>query len=182
MDLPEGNVTRRLQSITQSENKNKTGLLFRKANQSRGGGKKETDGRNEKVVSTHNLCPTTGEGKMNKVFVDGYLGRDPEIKETDIGNVGIFQVANHDNKNGKATWVPIVAFGNKVKTVIMNLKKGDRVVIEGRLRTRDSTAGRYTEVEVLYVLRADKTLTAKPDVIEEPEVDEAEDEDLDDLD
>jgi single-stranded DNA-binding protein len=95
---------------------------------------------------------------MNQVIVDGYLGQDPKERTTEIGGVVVLQLANHDRDPDKATWVPCVAFGPKTKLMMEQLHKGDRVLINGRLRVRETDSGnqRYMEVEVLYFYKIAK--------------------------
>ena len=83
-------------------------------------------------------------GTLNKVMLIGHLGRDPEIRKADSGNpVCHFRLATRNwrtaNGNGTeeaAEWHNIVAFGKLAELGVGRLKKGSRVYIEGRIRTR----------------------------------------------
>jgi single-strand DNA-binding protein len=83
-------------------------------------------------------------GSLNKVMLIGNLGRDPELKKADSGNpVCHFRMAttNWRSANGNGTentaeWHNIVAFGKLAELGSSRLRKGSRVFIEGRLRTR----------------------------------------------
>lgn len=100
---------------------------------------------------------------MNTVQILGNLTRDPEVRYTQSGKaVATFNVAasntyldsNNETKEQTA-FVNCVAWG-KLGECIGNLRKGNRVFVEGRLQTRsyETTDGqkRYvTEVVVNFV-------------------------------
>ena len=84
-------------------------------------------------------------GTINKTFILGNLGRDPEIHVTQSGTeIARFTVATSDrftDKNGekqeRTEWHRVVIFGNGLinKVVKPYLNKGSRVHIQGNLRT-----------------------------------------------
>jgi len=78
---------------------------------------------------------------INKVFLLGNLGSDPQVKFTKNGvMMVIFRVATNEfiRKNGtyeKVTdWHTVRVFG-KLAEFCSKLKKGDRVFIEGKLKS-----------------------------------------------
>jgi single-strand DNA-binding protein len=78
---------------------------------------------------------------INKVFLLGNLGSDPQVKFTKDGvMMVIFRVATNEfiRKNGtyeKVTdWHTVRVFG-KLAEFCSKLKKGDRVFIEGKLKS-----------------------------------------------
>lgn len=81
---------------------------------------------------------------INKVFLIGRLGADPEIRYTPSGaEVASFRIAtseNWTNKSGekeeRTEWHRIVAWRGLAKICGEYLSKGKLVYIEGRLRTR----------------------------------------------
>ncbi len=80
---------------------------------------------------------------INKVFLIGRLGADPEIRYTLDGKpVAVFRIATNEViiKNGEkevlTEWHRIVAFGRLAEICGEYLNKGARVYVEGRLRTR----------------------------------------------
>lgn len=82
---------------------------------------------------------------LNKVFLQGRLGRDPEIRNTQSGEkIANFSVATGERWKDKNTgeqkerteWHNIVVFGPLAGTVEQYLRKGARCIIEGVLRTR----------------------------------------------
>lgn len=82
-------------------------------------------------------------GSLNKVFLVGNLGRDPEARETKGGTkVASFslctteRVKQADNTYAdKPEWHNCVAFGKTADVVLGYLAKGSRVHIEGKLQT-----------------------------------------------
>ena len=81
---------------------------------------------------------------VNKVFLIGRLGADPEIRYTPSGaEVATFRMATSEswtNKSGekeeRTEWHRIVAWRGLAKVCGEYLSKGKLVYIEGRLRTR----------------------------------------------
>ncbi|MEK9176959.1 MAG: single-stranded DNA-binding protein, partial [Patescibacteria group bacterium] len=81
---------------------------------------------------------------LNKVFVAGNLTRDPELKALPSGaNVGSFGVATNRvwrDQNGEkkeaTEFHNIVVFGRQADTCAQYLKKGQQVLVEGRIQTR----------------------------------------------
>ena len=84
---------------------------------------------------------------MNRATLLGHAGRDPEIRDLKKGGkAAVFTLAttekwtNAEGRPGKATeWHRIVVYGPTVKAVEAMLKKGDRVMVEGRIATRAFT-------------------------------------------
>lgn len=83
---------------------------------------------------------------INKVMLLGNLGRDPEIKTLEGGvMVASFPLAttesykdkNSDEKKEQTEWHNIVMWRNTAESAQKSeLRKGDRVFIEGKIRTR----------------------------------------------
>ena len=79
----------------------------------------------------------------NKVQLIGNLGKDPEIRYTPEGKqLAKFSMAinrSYKNKEGETIddtqWFNIEAWTGLAKIIEEYLKKGDRVYIEGRLKT-----------------------------------------------
>ena len=89
---------------------------------------------------------------LNKTFLFGNLTRDPEMKSLPNGNkVTTFSLATNrvykDASGAKQEQVEfhnIVVFGRQAETSAQYLKKGQGVLIEGRIQTRswdDKTTG-----------------------------------------
>jgi single-strand DNA-binding protein len=81
---------------------------------------------------------------INKVILIGNLGRDPEMRQTQTGgavaNISLATSEAWKDKDGQqqeqTEWHRIVFFGRLAEIAGEYLKKGAKVYIEGRLRTR----------------------------------------------
>lgn len=81
---------------------------------------------------------------MNKVYLKGNLGNDPEIKELMGGSIlAKIRVATNEtytNKEGNnisnTQWHSVVAWGEVAKEVKEKLKKGSYISLEGKLAHR----------------------------------------------
>ena len=88
-------------------------------------------------------------GSLNKVFLIGRLGNDPEIKQMSNGkNVARLRLATSDTwkdkntgeKKEKTEWHRIVIFNEGLVNVVQQyLKKGAQVYIEGQIQTTKYT-------------------------------------------
>lgn len=97
---------------------------------------------------------------INKVILIGNLGKDPEIQFLE-GNIAVakFSLATSDNfkdKEGKVftqtEWHNIVVWRGLAEMAQKYLKKGHRVYLEGRLKTRyweDKDHRRNTITEII---------------------------------
>ncbi len=81
---------------------------------------------------------------MNTVILIGNIGNEPQIKQFDNGNkVANFPLATNEsykdkqgNKVEAAEWHNIVAYGKVVEVVEKYFKKGTKISITGKLKTR----------------------------------------------
>ncbi len=81
---------------------------------------------------------------LNKVFIYGRLGQDPELKALPSGvQVASFSIATNrfykdkeGNKQEQTDWHNVVIFGRQAELAQQYLKKGDTALIEGRIQTR----------------------------------------------
>lgn len=101
-------------------------------------------------------------GSLNRVFLHGNLGQDPEVRSTPAGDkVANFSIATVEkwtdaegNKKEKPEWHHIVAWRKIAEITEKYLKKGSPVIIEGSLQTRswdDKDSGKKmykTEIKV----------------------------------
>ena len=82
---------------------------------------------------------------VNKVFLIGNLGRDPEVRFTPSGRaVANFTVATSEkwsdadgNRKEHTEWHNIVVWGKQAETCGQYLSKGRQVFIEGTIRRRE---------------------------------------------
>ena len=83
------------------------------------------------------------------LIIVGNVGRDPEMRYTPGGQaVTSFSVATnrqYSNNNGETvketTWFRISAWGKQAETCNQYLKKGNKVLVEGRLTADPATGG-----------------------------------------
>jgi single-strand DNA-binding protein len=81
---------------------------------------------------------------LNKVFLIGNLGRDPEVRSTQSGQpVASFSLATtrrwrdrEGNRQEHTEWHNIVCWGKQAEIAGQYLTKGKQVFVEGRLQTR----------------------------------------------
>jgi single-strand DNA-binding protein len=81
---------------------------------------------------------------LNKCMIIGNLGRDPEMRYTPSGQaVTQFTVAtnrNYKDQQGEwqkeTEWFRIVVWGQQAERAAENLRKGNKVYVEGRIQTR----------------------------------------------
>ncbi len=84
-----------------------------------------------------------------RVFIVGNLGRDPEMRFTPNGQaVTNFSVATnrqYTNSNGErvkeTTWFRVSVWGKQAENVNKFLRRGSKVLVEGRLTPDQSTGG-----------------------------------------
>ena len=81
---------------------------------------------------------------VNKVFLLGNVGKDPEIRATQGGmQIATFTLATADRQKGqdgqwtdKTEWHNLVAFQRTAEIVRDYVKKGSQVFVEGKIQTR----------------------------------------------
>ena len=84
---------------------------------------------------------------MNRATLLGHAGKDPEIRDLkNGGKAAVFTLATTEKwKDGEGNpveateWHRIVVYGPVVKAVETMVRKGDRVMVEGRIATRNFT-------------------------------------------
>jgi len=83
---------------------------------------------------------------LSKVMIIGNLGRDPEMRYTPNGRpVTEFSVAVNQSTKNQATgewveatdWFRVTVWGDRAERTAEQLRKGNRVFVEGRFRTRE---------------------------------------------
>ncbi len=97
---------------------------------------------------------------VNKVILLGNVGSDPEIRESNGGKFATFRLATTDKgytkRDGtqvpeRTEWHSIVANSNIVGVIENYVRKGTKLYIEGKLRTRKYTARDNTERTVTEI-------------------------------
>jgi len=83
---------------------------------------------------------------LNKVILLGRLGKDPEVKYSQSGTaVCTFSMATSESvKKGDefedaTTWHKIVCFGKLAENCGKFIKKGSKILLEGRIQNREYT-------------------------------------------
>jgi len=97
---------------------------------------------------------------MNRATLLGHAGRDPEIRDLrNGGRAATFTLATTEKwKDGEGNpveateWHRVVVYGPAVKAVESMLKKGDRVMVEGRIATRTFSDREGTERNVTEIV------------------------------
>ncbi len=81
---------------------------------------------------------------MNKVILAGRLAKDPDVRHTQKGDcvASITVAVDRPRKDGQqgADFIPCVVWGNTAKAVGDYKKKGDFVIVEGRMQIRSYEA------------------------------------------
>lgn len=109
---------------------------------------------------------------INKVILLGNLGHDVSYREFENGQVAQFSVATtekgYKTKDGKdipekTEWHNVVLIGGMAKVAKDYLKKGDKVYIEGKIRTRKYTNQSGEEKQIVEIVGTSmELLTPKP--------------------
>jgi single-strand DNA-binding protein len=80
---------------------------------------------------------------VNKVILLGHVGKDPEIRSTQGGtNIVNFSLATTDRQKQGEQWVDqtewhnLVAFNRTAEVIRDYVKKGSKIMIEGKIKTR----------------------------------------------
>lgn len=87
------------------------------------------------------------EATINRVEIQGFLGRDAEVKTFESGRTLVtFSLATNENyKNAKGEWITsttwhnVTYWKNRKDESLDFLKKGELVAVNGKLNTRKYT-------------------------------------------
>jgi len=77
---------------------------------------------------------------MNKAILIGNVGKEPELRKTQSGiSVANFSLATSKKVKGedKTEWHRIVAWDKLAEIIEKYVRKGDKVMIEGEIETRE---------------------------------------------
>lgn len=81
---------------------------------------------------------------MNKVFLLGRLGFDPEVRYTSAGQcVANLKVATSEKYKDKekTEWHRVIFFGKQAEAIEKYLKKGNQIALEGSIQYREYEKG-----------------------------------------
>ena len=107
---------------------------------------------------------------FSKVMIIGNLGRDPEMRYTPNGRpVTEFSVAvNQSTKNQQTgewveatDWFRVTVWGDRAERAAEQFRKGNRVFVEGRFRTREYEA-RDGQKRISLEITADNVISLDP--------------------
>ena len=120
---------------------------------------------------------------LNKVQLIGNLGKDPEIRTTpqDAAKVASFSLAANRtfrNKDGDSVedtqWFNLEAWKGLATVIEEHLKKGDRIYIEGRLKTesyeKDGVIKYFTKVVVQEMIMLGSFSSNGDDTLDEDDI------------
>ena len=92
--------------------------------------------------NTTNEQSTTMSIGMNRVFLMGYIGNDPELRQAGSALVMNLRVATtsryrdrNDEYQERTDWHNVTVWGRRAENLAVMVGKGDLVVVEGALRT-----------------------------------------------
>lgn len=96
---------------------------------------------------------------MNKAILLGYVGKDPKIRMVDSSTVAEFSLATSERRPARGTteaaeiteWHNIVMWGPAAEFAEKYIRKGSRLLVEGKIRTRyweDHNAIKRTVTEI----------------------------------
>lgn len=116
---------------------------------------------------------------MNKVILIGNVGKDPAVKNFENGKIVNLSLATtergYTTKDGKKVpeqveWHNLMFAGNFANVAEKYIKKGDKLYVEGRIRTRSykGTDGIDHQIKEIIVSEVE-LLTAKPKVENTPQ-------------
>lgn len=107
---------------------------------------------------------------MNTFTVVGRLGRDPEIRQLDNGIVATLSVAESNYVKGHevTNWWRCYAFGKTAEVVEKWMKKGQEVVIDGRLRQREYDKDGFKQTVTEVMINNIQMVGGKPQEKREP--------------
>ena len=83
---------------------------------------------------------------INRVFILGNLGADPELKTTNGGSsVCEMRIATSESwfdkssneRKERTTWHRVIVWGKSAENCAKYLRKGSKAFVEGRIQTRD---------------------------------------------
>lgn len=94
--------------------------------------------------------------------IEGYVGKSPEFKTTKTGKrIAHFTVAESDGKDKPTIWWNVQAW-EWVADQCNNLQKGDKVLMNGRIKTREYEGKTYYDYTASIVGRVDTGKRSTP--------------------
>lgn len=94
---------------------------------------------------------------MNKVILAGHLGQDPEVRKAGNSSVTTFSIATSEKWKDaegqlkkRTDWHNIEAWGKRGAVIEQYFKKGDKILIEGKIKvdTYEKDGQKRTAVKI----------------------------------
>jgi len=83
---------------------------------------------------------------MNLIVIVGNVGRDPELRHTQTGKaVANFSVATSE-RNSETQWFNVTVWDKQAELANQYVRKGDRVAVHGRMRSREHDGKTYWDL------------------------------------
>lgn len=102
---------------------------------------------------------------MITATVTGNVGKSPEFKTTASGKaMAVFSVASTQKREGKepqTTWVDVTCFDEQADVVSQHLRKGERVVVSGRMQMDKFTRKDGTEGQSLRMVADEVSISLR---------------------
>ena len=95
---------------------------------------------------------------LNTIIIQGRLTKDPEIRNTSNNktvcsfNIACDRPYKDDGGNKTTDFIPVVAWHSTAKFVNQYFNKGDMIIVQGRLQSRNYTDNNGDERKVYEVL------------------------------
>jgi single-strand DNA-binding protein len=115
---------------------------------------------------------------MNRAILSGNVGADPQFKSTEKTNICNFRIAVNDKfkKDAPPQWFTITTFGKSADFVNSYIKKGTKVLVEGKIQMeeytdKDNQKKLFVSIisDNIEILSSDKSAqTAKNDLMDSP--------------
>jgi single-strand DNA-binding protein len=115
---------------------------------------------------------------MNRAILSGNVGADPQFKSTEKTNICNFRIAVNDKfkKDAPPQWFTITTFGKSADFVNSYIKKGTKVLVEGKIQMeeytdKDNQKKLFVSIisDNIEILSSDKSAqTAKNDLLDSP--------------
>lgn len=114
---------------------------------------------------------------MNQATILGRIGQDPESKEVTGGNtVTQLSVATNDyagkDKDDEVNWHRCVFWGKQAEAVAKYTKKGDQVMVQGRIRYRSYEDKEGNKKYVTEIIASKVEFLGKKESTNQPDSDE----------
>lgn len=104
---------------------------------------------------------------MNTTIISGNLGKDPELRMTQSGikvatySLAVYRPNPKDKDNPLTDWFNVVAWGDQADLVMSNLKKGSKVLINGKFQVRSYDDKEGKKVYITELMQNDFWLAPK---------------------